>query len=174
LRSTFPFGVIGINKNYYPSSPVYITPTFADAQEAFQAGADVLAVDGTGRPRPRAEDLDRLIDRIHTELAVPVMADISNLEEGLRAASLGADALASTLSGYLEGSAQSHEPDFELIRNLRASVDLPVVAEGRYSTPQKAAMAIEAGAYAVVVGTAITRPHLITEGFAAAVRKHLS
>jgi N-acylglucosamine-6-phosphate 2-epimerase len=174
IRQSIQLPIIGINKNYYPSSPVYITPTFDEAAEAFQAGADVLALDGTERPRPRGEDLGRLIERIHTECAIPVMADVSSLEEGLRAASLGADALASTLSGYIEGSPKISEPDLQLVKSLAAAVDIPIVAEGRYQSPREAAAAIEAGAYAVVVGSAITRPHLITESFSAAVRKQLA
>jgi N-acylglucosamine-6-phosphate 2-epimerase len=174
IRQSMRLPIIGINKNYYPSSPVYITPTFDEAAEAFQAGADVLALDGTERPRPRGEDLGRLIERIHAEFAIPVMADISSVEEGLRAASLGADALASTLSGYVEGSPKISEADLDLVKSLAASVDIPVVAEGRYQSPREAAGAIEVGAYAVVVGSAITRPHLITENFAAALRKLLT
>jgi len=174
IRESVKLPIIGINKNYYPTSPVYITPTFDEAAEVFQSGSDVLAVDGTERPRPRGEELGRLIERIHADLAVPVMADVSNLEEGLRAASLGADALASTLSGYVEGSPKTPGPDLQLVKNLSASVDIPVVAEGRYQSPQEAATAIEMGAYAVVVGAAITRPHLITENFAAALRKLLT
>jgi N-acylglucosamine-6-phosphate 2-epimerase len=173
IRQSVKLSIVGISKNHYPTSPVYITPTFDEAIEAFQAGADVLALDGTGRPRPRGEDLGRLIERIHAELAVPVMADVSGLEEGLWAASLGADALATTLSGYVEGSLKASEPDLQLVKSLAASVDIPVVAEGRYRSPQEAVAAIELGAYAVVVGAAITRPHLITENFAAAIRKHL-
>jgi len=173
IRQSITLPIIGISKNFYPSSPVYITPTFEEAAEAFQAGADVLALDGTDRPRPRGEDLGRLIERIHTEFAIPVMADISSLDEGLRAAKLGADALASTLSGYVEGSPKISEPDLELVRNLAEAVDVPVVAEGRYQSSREAAAAIEMGAYAVVVGSAITRPHLITENFAAALKKHL-
>ena len=137
IRESVRIPIIGINKNYYPSSPVYITPTFDDAAEVFQAGADVLALDGTERPRPRGEDLRRLIERIHTDFAVPVMADVSNLEEGLRAASLGADALASTLSGYIEGSPKTPEPDLQLVKNLSASVDIPVVAEDATRAPEK-------------------------------------
>jgi N-acylglucosamine-6-phosphate 2-epimerase len=174
IRESVPIPVIGINKNYYPTSPVYITPTLEDAEEVFRAGANVLAVDGTDRRRPRDEDLGRLIERIHTDFGVPVMADISNLEEGVRAADLGADALASTLSGYVEGSPKTAGPDLELVKSLSQRVNIPVLAEGRYRTPEDAVRAIETGAYAVIVGTAITRPHKITETFAAAVSKHLT
>ena len=87
-------------------------------------------------PGPRGEDLGRLIERIHAEFAIPVMADVSNLEEGLRAASLGADALASTLSGYVEGCPKTSEPDLQLVKSLAAAVDIPIVAEGRYQSPR--------------------------------------
>ncbi len=174
IRESVALPVIGVCKNLYPGSPVHITPAFDDAAAAFQAGADVLAVDGTQRRRPRGEDLGRLIERIHAELGVAVMADVSSLQDGVHAASLGADALASTLSGYVDGSPATTRPDLPLGKALSAAVAIPVIAEGRYHDPADAAMAIALGAYAVVVGTAITRPHLITERFASALRRQLS
>jgi N-acylglucosamine-6-phosphate 2-epimerase len=174
IRESVSLPIIGINKNRYSSSTVYITATFEDATDAFAAGANVLAVDGTQRPRPRGEDLGGLIERIHADLGVPVLADVSSVEEGIRAARLGADALATTLSGYVEGSPKSARPDVRLVKRLSAAVDIPVVAEGRYRNPREAASAIASGAYAVVVGTAITRPQVIAESFATAVREQLS
>ena len=101
-------------------------------------------------------------------------ADVAVYEEGVRAARLGADAVASTLSGYVEGTPKTPGPDLDLVRRLAADVSVPVIAEGRYQTPGQAGEAIEAGAYAIVVGTAITRPHIITRTFAEAVAARLS
>ncbi len=166
--------VIGIHKVAHPDCPVYITPTFAEAEGVVRAGAQVVALDATERRRPGGALVEDLIAKIHVELRVPVMADVATYEEGIRAVHFGADALASTLSGYVEGSSPMAGPDLELVRRLAAEVSVPVVAEGRYQTPQQAAEAIDVGAYAVVVGTAITRPHLITKTFAEAVVARLS
>lgn len=173
IRESVSLPIIGIGKRVYPSSPVSITPTFQEAREVVSAGAVTVALDGTARPRPGGEALADLIARIHLELDVPVLADVSTHEEGLSAAAAGADAVASTLSGYVEGSPASEEPDVELVRLLAGALALPVVAEGRYRTPAEATRAIEAGAYAVVVGTAITRPHLITGMFVKAIATRL-
>lgn len=174
IRESVRLPIIGIFKAEYPDSPVYITPTFEEARLVVEAGADAVALDATDRSRPNGQSLEELIARIYRELRVPVMADVARYEEGIQAARLGADAIASTLSGYVKGSPQRPEPDVDLVRRLAAEVSVPVVAEGRYQTPEQAAQAIAAGAYAVVVGTAITRPHLITRGFVEAVRAKLS
>jgi N-acylglucosamine-6-phosphate 2-epimerase len=172
IRETAGLPVIGLRKNVYPSSPVYITPTIDEAREAVAAGAGVVALDGTARPRPRQVGLGALIDSIHRELNVPVMADVPTLEAGIHAASLGADAIATTLSGYVDQSAATG-PDLGLVARLLETVDVPVLAEGRYDTPEQAAAALDLGAYGVVVGTAITRPHRIAERFVAAMEAYL-
>jgi putative N-acetylmannosamine-6-phosphate epimerase/nitroreductase len=169
IRESVELPIIGSRKSSYASSPVCITPTFDEAADAFQSGANVVAVDGTQRPRPRGEDLAGLIARIHAELAVPVLADVASLEDGVRAAALGADAIATTLAGYVDDGTPPQTPDLSLVRALAAAVAVPVIAEGRYRTPDEAAQAIDVGAYAVVVGGAITRPHLIARRFADAL-----
>lgn len=162
--------ILGIYKMEYPDSPVYITPTFEEARQVAQAGAHVIALDATRRPRPKGEQLETLIARIHEELNLPVMADVAVYDEGIYAAELGADAVASTLSGYVEGSPKLPGPDLELVRRLAAALDVPVIAEGRYWTPEETRQAMDAGAYGVVVGTAITRPQTITKRFAEALK----
>jgi len=92
--------LIGLRKMWSAESPVYITPTFADAKAIADAGADIVALDATARPRPGGERLDDLIPRIHQLLGRPVMADVATLDEGMRAAALGADIVSTTLSGY--------------------------------------------------------------------------
>jgi len=163
--------VLGIYKKQYPDSAVYITPTFEEARQVVDAGAAAVAIDATNRARPGGESLEALIGRIHDELKVPIMADISTFEEGVRAAELGCDAVASTLSGYVEGSAKLPGPDLELVRRLAAGVAVAVVAEGRYHSPEQAGEAIRAGAHAVVVGTTITRPQVITKMYRDAVEE---
>ncbi|GLY83774.1 N-acetylmannosamine-6-phosphate 2-epimerase [Actinoallomurus iriomotensis] len=150
--------IIGISKTGDPDG-VYITPTFAAAAPLVSAGASIVGLDATLRPRP--ETLSGLIARIHGELGVPVLADVDSVPAGVAAASAGADLVATTLSGYTGGPVPS-EPDLELVRGLAAELSCPIVAEGRYATPADVSAAFDAGATAVVVGTAITNPTAIT------------
>lgn len=161
--------VIGINKVFSDDVPVYITPTFAAAAELAAAGADVIALDCT--PRPRQGDAPaEIIRRVRDELGLETFADIATLEEGVLAARMGATYISTTLSGYTDYTEPKPDaPDLELIRALVAHVSVPVVAEGRFNTPELARAAIEAGAHAVVVGTMITNPREITRGFARVV-----
>jgi N-acylglucosamine-6-phosphate 2-epimerase len=147
----------------------YITPSLEDALAVAWAGADIVAIDATLRPRRDGKPLDEVIRTIHGETGRLVMADISTVEEGVVAATQGADLVATTLSGYTPYSAGSAEPDRELVRSLVARIETPVVAEGRIRTPRQARDAVEAGAFAVVVGAAITDPGAITAWFVEAI-----
>lgn len=163
--------VIGINKVFNDAFPVYITPNFEAAKALAEAGADIIAVDCTPRPRdggPVAE----LVARITTELGLPVFADCATLEEGIAAQEMGAAYVSSTLSGYTDYTQpKPDEPDLALIAALAQHCTVPVIAEGRFNTPALARSALEAGAHAVVVGTMITNPREITRAFAAEVRR---
>lgn len=174
ICQTVSLPIIGIVKDVYPSSPVTITPTFREACEAARAGASVIALDGTRRVRPGTDDLGALIHRIHVELQLPVLADVACLDDGRYAHDLGADALATTLAGYVDRQSTEAGPDLDLVRTLVMHVRVPVIAEGRYETPSQAAEAMANGAWAVVVGSAITRPTKITERFARALLHHQS
>lgn len=145
---------------------VYITPTIKDVIELVEAGADIIATDATQRPRPNNEKLADLFKYIHINKRI-AMADISTLEEGIKAQEAGADILSTTLAGYtLESSdSPSKEPDFELLKQLVEQTDLPVVLEGRIWDPEQVDKAFELGAHCVVIGSAITRPQLITKRF---------
>ncbi|MCD7061372.1 N-acetylmannosamine-6-phosphate 2-epimerase [Pelagibacterium xiamenense] len=157
--------VIGINKVFSERFPVYITPSFESAVALAEAGADIIALDCTPRPRD-GEPAATLVARIKAELGLPVFADISTLEEGLAAEQMGADYVASTLSGYTGTRPRPETPDLTLIEALARKVSVPVIAEGRYNTPELARAALDAGAHAVVVGTMITNPREITRAFA--------
>lgn len=162
--------IIGITKpEQLPSNwreIVYITPTFCDAKKISDAGADIIAIDGTLRPRPE-EPLNELIEEIHNKLKKPVMADCATLEEGLICSELGADIISTTLSGYTENTLEKNngEPDFGLLDELVKSVKCPIILEGRIWTTEHVRHAFELGAYAVVIGSAVTRPQLITKRF---------
>jgi N-acylglucosamine-6-phosphate 2-epimerase len=156
IRAVTRLPVIGINKLGDPAG-VFITPTYESAVGVVAAGADLIALDGTLRPRPDGQPLARQIECIHDRLGVPVIADVDCLDAGLAARAAGADLIATTLSGYTNGSTPTG-PDVALVRDLVAALDCPVIAEGRIRTPENVHSVCDAGAYAVVVGSAITNP----------------
>ncbi len=173
IRETKKFSglpVIGITKpDPLPDNRkeiVYITPSFDDAKTLAEAGADIIAIDGTSRSRPK-ENLQELIQKIKKELNKPVMADVSTQEEGLNCSELGADIISTTLSGYTSYTQGKNngKPDFKLLERLVKSQDKPVVLEGRIWTPEHVKTAFDLGAFSVVIGSAITRPQLITRRF---------
>jgi putative N-acetylmannosamine-6-phosphate epimerase len=169
IRAVTTLPIIGINKIGDPGG-VFITPTFESAVGIVAAGADLIALDGTTRPRPDGRTLHRQIERIHDELGVPVIADVDTLEAGLAARDAGADLVATTLSGYTQAAQRTaNGPDVELVRQLAARLDCPVIAEGRIRTDDDVRAVCDAGAYAVVVGTAITNPTQITAHLAGAI-----
>ncbi|MHB2165354.1 N-acetylmannosamine-6-phosphate 2-epimerase [Alsobacter sp. R-9] len=170
IRSATTLPVIGILKRWVEGVPVYITPAAADAAAVAAAGADIIALDATGRDRG-GETLAHVIGAIHADLGRPVFADVSTVEEGLGAEMLGADYVATTLSGYTGAApaARDDGPDLDLLAMLVKTCRVPVVAEGRFDTPGLAARALELGAHAVVVGTMITNPREITRRFVAAL-----
>jgi N-acylglucosamine-6-phosphate 2-epimerase len=169
VRAVSERPILGINKLPRPSFDVFITPTFAAAKAVVDAGADMVALDGTARPRPRGECLPDIIRRIHEECRVPVMADIATAEEGIQAAACGADMVATTLAGYMPYSTDRSGPALDVLRGLVGRLTVPVVVEGRIWTVEEARACFEAGAYAVVIGSAITVPQLITRQFVDAI-----
>jgi N-acylglucosamine-6-phosphate 2-epimerase len=143
---------------------VYITPTLAAAEAVALAGADIVALDGTDRARPDGLTLAQTIASLKGA-GMLVMADVSTLSEGRLAEAAGADIVSTTLSGYTPDSRPGPSPDLDLVTELAAELSVPVFAEGRISTPDEAAVAFSRGATAVVVGSAITRPQVITAAF---------
>lgn len=168
IRASTKLPIIGLNKVFDERFPVYITPHFEAARVVAEAGADMIAVDATLRPRA-GEAVDGLIRHIIQGLAKPVLADVDSLEAALMAVANGAVAVATTLAGYTASRPATTGPDFELLRLLVEKAGAPVFAEGRFWTPEEVARAFELGAAAVVIGTAITNPRDITQRFAAAV-----
>lgn len=166
-KKMFDLPVIGITKpEIFPKNPksvVYITPTTEDARSVADAGADIIAFDGTSRPRGK-DNLRKLIRYIAIKRKVS-MADISTLSEAIAARALGADMVSTTLSGYTDNSKMTKEPDFELLEKAAKILDCPVIAEGRFWTPEQVNKAFALGAHAVVIGSAITRPQLIVKRF---------
>jgi len=173
IRQVVSLPLVGIYKIKTEGYEVYITPSFEAAKAIAEAGADVIAVDATDRARPKGETLASLFRRIHDELDRPVMADCSTLEEGMKARELGADAVATTLAGYTPYSRHTEEPDYEILEKLVQNLDIPIIGEGRFFYPEQATRVLKLGAYAVVVGTAITRPQDITARFVDSMNKTL-
>ncbi len=163
LRVRVP--VIGIEKVVTDESDVYITPTFAVACGIAAAGADIIALDATRRRRPGGETIEVLIPKIRDGLQRPVMADIATEEEGLYAADCGATILATTLCGYTPETRGRDLPALDLLESLARQTSLPVICEGGVGTPDDLRRAFDCGAFAVVVGTAITGIGPLTRAF---------
>lgn len=144
---------------------VYITPTLKEVNELIDAGADVVAFDGTRRPRPNNCTLQEIVSRIKLANRY-AMADIATYDEAMYCAELGVDIISTTLSGYTQESlSDSDTPDFELLQRIVKNTDVPVILEGRIWEPSQVDKAFELGAHCVVIGSAITRPQLITKRF---------
>lgn len=162
--------VIGLLKSKYPNGDVLITPDIEAVQKIIESGADVVAIDVTSRDK-RFKIFEE-VREIYKDAIL--MADVSTYEEGIISAELGADVVATTLAGYTpytEHSFKKYEPDFELVHNLAKALDIPVIAEGRIWTVEQVRKMFELGAYAVVVGSAITRPRLIVQRFVEEIQK---
>ena len=164
--------IIGLWKRTFADSAVYITPGWEEIRAVWAAGADVVALDATDRPRPEGQDLAALIRRAREELHAPLMADVDSVANGLRAAELGCQWVGTTLYGYTEATASESPPAWGLLPQLRQQLPLEtlLICEGGISSPQQARQALEGGADAVVVGTAITGVDLQV----AAYRRQLS
>ena len=148
--------VIGIEKINDPDSEVYITPTLESVSRVYRAGAQIIAMDATERPRPRGQSLAEIIRTAKANCDALYMADIATIRQGVEAARLGFDMVGTTLCGYTKETQHSKGPAFHLARQLVKELDIPVILEGRVHEPDDVRRAFELGVYAVVVGTAIT------------------
>jgi len=162
--------IIGLWKRDHEGFDVFITPTLEDAIAVYEAGATIVAIDATSRPRPDGRSLEETIAELNRR-GIPVMADISTYEEGIEAAKFGADYVSTTLSGYTAYTKGTQLPNLELVYRLAEVLDVPTVAEGGIGTPAEMRKALDSGAHFAVVGSAITRPQLITAEFAKALPK---
>lgn len=163
-RTAVEVPVIGLWKDGH--SGVFITPTLRHALAVAAAGAHVVAIDGTRRERPDGLSLAQTVAGIHAESHALVMADCGSLDDARAAADAGADLIGTTLAGYTGERAKTEGPDLELLADVASDgLERPLIAEGRIHTPAQARAALDAGAFAVVVGTAITHPTSITGWF---------
>lgn len=164
IQKAVSLPVIGIIKRTYKDSDVYITPTLHEVEQLCSLGVDMVAIDCTPRKRPGGVSLEELV-RHCQNAAVPVFADVSTVEEARYAESLGVAVIAPTLAGYTAYSRSTSGPDWKLIKQITRACTLPLIVEGRVNEPDDAVHALNIGAHAVVVGTAITRPESITARF---------
>ncbi|GEN46639.1 N-acetylmannosamine-6-phosphate 2-epimerase [Alkalibacillus haloalkaliphilus] len=158
--------IIGIIKRNCTNSSVFITPTLDEVKSLYEEGVDVIALDATKHSRPNGQSFKTFFHDVKCQFPDQLfMADVSTFEEGANAEEAGVDVIATTLVGYTPYS-KGVKP-LQLVEELVGRLSTPIIAEGNIDTPEKAKDALQLGAHAVVVGSAITRPQVITEKFSA-------
>ena len=168
IKKEVDLPIIGIIKQEYEGSVVFITPTIKEVDALVKEGVDIIAIDATIRERPHHIYLDDFFKEVRKKYPnQKFMADCSTIEEAIHADELGFDFIGTTMVGYTKESKglKIEEKDFEIIKTIIQKVQHPVIAEGNIDTPQKAKRVLELGCYSVVVGSIITRPQLITKRF---------
>ncbi len=172
IKEAVDLPVIGIIKRDYSDADVYITATIKEVDELMEAKPDIIALDATISSRPNGQSLDEFYNEIRSKYPHQLlMADCSTVEEMIHADELGFDFVGSTLVGYTKQSQgdKIEANDFEILRKVLSRIHHPLIAEGNIDTPEKVKRVLELGAYSVVVGSAITRPQLITKKFVNAI-----
>lgn len=165
IKAAVSIPVLGLIKLITPDTPVIITPLIEHVSQLIDAGADMIAVDASLRKRLDGSTGPEFVARAR-QLGIPILADIDTLEAAIASEKAGADAVSTTISGYTSGPTPK-VPDIALVGECAAAVKVPVIAEGRYYTPEDVARAFKAGAWSVCVGGAITDPWLSTKRFVA-------
>lgn len=168
IRKNIDLPIIGIVKRDYPDCKVYITPTMKEIDELMEVKPEIIAIDATKDLRPNGVALDEFYAQIREKYPNQLlMADCSTYEEAKHADELGFDFIGTTLVGYTEQSKDMkiEQNDFELIKKIVKNVKHNVIAEGNINTPEKVKRVMQLGVFSIVVGSAITRPQLITKTF---------
>lgn len=168
IKKNTDLPVIGIVKRDYDDSEIFITATMKEIDELAESKCEMIALDATDRVRPNGETLESFVKSIRTKYpAILLMADTATIDEAIEAERLGFDCVSTTLMGYTKESKGENiaDNDFERLKTILASIAVPVIAEGHIDTPEKAKRCMELGVHSIVVGSAITRPQLITAGF---------
>lgn len=166
IKGQVEIPVLGLWKEGHEG--VYITPTLRHARACVNAGADVVAIDATDRPRPDGLTFEETVEALKGETLI--MADCSCIDDVRRAVACGCDIVSTTLAGYTPSRPKTQGPDLDFVKEaVEIAGETPVFCEGRIHTPAQAKEALEAGAFAVVVGTAITHPTSITGWFVDAI-----
>ena len=172
IKEAVDLPVIGIIKKDYEGTPMYITVTMKEVDELVACGVDILAVQGTSALRPDGSTAAQFIEAIKAKYPEQlVMADCATIEEGIACANAGADFVGTTMRGYTPETQGCDDIDFDFIHELSEKCPAKIIAEGHIHYPEQAKKALEAGAFALVVGGAITRTEEITARFVAAIEK---
>ena len=172
IKQNVDLPLIAIFKNVYGDCNVYITPTIEEVKTLLFVNPEIIAVDATNRSRPNGKTLEEFFKEIKQIYNGLIMADISTLEEGIEAERIGFDIVSTTLCGYTDYTLDEARPNIELIKSLKDVLKIPIIAEGNVDSPENAINCLDAGAWAVVVGGAITRPQLITKKFVDCIKNN--
>lgn len=174
IKENVDLPIIGILKKDYADSEIFITPTYEDCALIADTGVAVVAMDATTRTRPNNETLQDIVEKMRANYPnTELMADCATFEDAIIADQLGFDYIGTTLVGYTNESKdlKIEANDFELIQDILNNVTAKVIAEGNIDTPEKVKRTLQLGCYAVVVGSIITRPQLITKKFVEAINE---
>ena len=162
--------VIGLLKSQFPDGTVCITGSFNEVEQLIAAGSDIVAIDGTFRKREGLSGPE-FIKEVKKRYGCIVLADIATFAEAKACEEAGADCVSTTLNGYTPDTLQFHDgPNYDVLKDCVDGLTIPVFAEGRYNTPAEAGKAMVLNAYAVISGTAITRPRVITQWFVETIK----
>lgn len=171
IKRTTKLPVIGLLKSQFPDGTVRITGSFAEVEQLIQSKSNIVAIDGTFREREGLAGPD-FIKAVKQRYGCLVLADIATFEEAKACEEAGADCVSTTLNGYTPDTKQFHDgPNYDVLKECVNGLSIPVFAEGRYNTPAEAGEAMKLGAFAVISGTAITRPRVITQWFVEEIKK---
>lgn len=163
--------VIGLLKDMFEDNTVRITGSFSEVEQLIDAKSDIVAIDGTFRIREGMTGPE-FIKEVKRRYSCVVLADIATYEEAKACEEFGADCVSTTLNGYTPETSQYHDgPNYDLLKNCVEKLSIPTFAEGRYNTPYDAGKAMKLGAFAVISGTAITRPRIITKWFVDEIKR---
>lgn len=172
IKKVVNLPVIGLHKVVYKDSEVYITPTEKEIIELIAVEPDIIAIDATDRIRPGGEKLDSLFKRVRKKYPDKIfMADCSCYEDGVHAEKLGFDIVGTTMRGYTETTKKISIPDYDMIYKMTTNLTIPVIAEGGIWETAQLQRVFQEGAFAAVIGTAITRPRDITKHFVQVISK---
>lgn len=167
IKEKVDLPLIGIIKQEYDDSDVYITPTMKEVDALVETGCEIIAIDATNRLRPNGETLEAFFTKVRAKYPNQLfMADTSCFDEGKKAEELGFNLIGTTMAGYTPYTKGTPLPDFNLMQRYVSELHTPVIAEGGIWVPEQLKKAIDIGAHSAVVGTAITRPRDITKHFA--------
>lgn len=174
IKRSVKLPVIGLLKSQFPDGTVCITGTYKEVEQLINAGSDIIAIDGTFREREGLSGPE-FIKEVKKRYGCLVLADIATFEEAKACEKAGADCISTTLNGYTPDTLQFHDgPNYDVLKDCVNGLSVPVFAEGRYNTPVEAGKAMELGAFAVISGTAITRPRVITQWFVNEIKKSIT